>query len=778
MTRELKKKLIDALLLFTISLLPFAFCLLPFAFFLLLLPAWVYARGWWRLHQQTPQRFGVWRILCFFAGLAVIFLAIASPLDAFAGLLLIVHMTQHLLLTMVAPPLILLGAPYLPLLRGLPPKVLKHGVGPFLAWPALQRFGRFLTHPIVCWLTFALTTMAWHLPVFYELALRAEFWHRVEHLCFFGAAILFWWPVIQPEPGMQHWHRWPRWTMILYLFLADLQNTALSAFLSFYERVIYPTYTLVPRISRLTALEDQIGAGALMWFVGSLAYLIPAGLLTIEMLSSGQGVRPSSLYTQTQRSLRMAPRRKAWDLLSAPVVGAALRWRHFRRVAQTVMLLLAMTVVADGLFGHQMGSMNLAGVLPWTHWRGLVVIALLAAGNFFCMACPFMLTRDLGRRVMPGGWNWPGQLRSKWFAVGLLALYLWAYEAFDLWDSPWWTAWIVVGYFVTSFVIDGLFKGASFCKYVCPIGQFNFVQSLVSPLEVKVRDLDQCRTCTTYDCIRGNSVQRGCELQLFQPKKAGNMDCTFCLDCVHACPHNNVGILAFVPTSQLTHDRYRSSLGRLSQRPDIATLILLLVFGAFINAAGMLKPVATWEESLRARFNLNSLLPIDTILFVISLLILPLILAGLCGTLSRALGGIRAGWRDLTCSFVVSLVPLGFSMWLAHLVFHLLTGSYAIVPTTQRAVADLGIGLFGKPNWGLLSVVGPFDWLPSLQILLLVSGLLLTLYTSWRIAQRYTSRGACAFGLFVPWAAMAVGLYIVGVWIIFQPMQMRGMMMH
>jgi cytochrome c oxidase assembly factor CtaG len=747
----------------------------------LLLTAWIYTRGWRRLHRQAPQRFGISRILCFFAGLTVLFLAVASPLDAFAGLLLIVHMSQHLLLTMVAPPLILFGAPYLPLLRGLPPKVLKHGAGPFLAWPALPRFGRLLTHPVICWLTFALTTVLWHIPLFYELALRSEFWHEVEHLSFFSSAILFWLPVIQPEPRCQ---RWPLWTMILYLFLADLQNTALSAVLSFYERVIYPTYASVPRITRLTALEDQIGAGALMWVFGSLAYLIPAGLLTIKMLSSRHEVRPSSLSSQAPAgkimdvSLRMARRRKAWDLLLIPLVGAALRWRRFRRGAQAVMFLLAIIVIADGLFGHQMGSMNLAGVLPWTHWRGLVVIVLLAAGNFFCMTCPFMFAHDLGRRIMPARWNWPGRLRSKWVAVGLLVIYLSVYEAFDLWDSPWWTAWIVIGYFAASFVIDGLFKGASFCKYVCPIGQFNFVQSLVSPLEVKVRDPDRCRTCTTYECIRGNSVRRGCELQLFQPKKAGNMDCTFCLDCVHACPHNNVGILAFVPTSQLIHDRYRSSMGRFSQRPDIAALILLLVFGAFVNAAGMLKPVAGWEERLQVWFNLSSLKPVEIILIVISLVVLPFMLVSLCGTLSRVFGRVQLGWRDLTCSFAAAFVPLGFSMWLAHLVFHLLTGGYAVVPATQRAAEGLGIGLLGKPDWSLLSVMPIFDWLPSLQMLLLDFGFLLTLYTSWRIANRYRSRGAGAFGLFAPWAGLAIGLYVIGVWIIFQPMQMRGLMVH
>jgi hypothetical protein len=171
------------------------------------------------------------------------------------------------------------------------------------------------------------------------------------------------------------------------------------------------------------------------------------------------------------------------------------------------------------------------------------VIALLMAGNLFCMACPFTLPRDLARKVVFPRYRWPRRLRSKWVAAGLLATYLWGYEAFALWDSPRSTAWIIVGYFIAAFVVDIVFKGASFCKYVCPIGQFHFVHALVSPLQVKVREPAICGSCVTHDCIRGNDRQRGCELRLFQPKKLGNFDCTFCLDCVHACPQQNVGIL-------------------------------------------------------------------------------------------------------------------------------------------------------------------------------------------------------------------------------------------
>jgi len=403
------------------------------------------------------------------------------------------------------------------------------------------------------------------------------------------------------------------------------------------------------------------------------------------------------------------------------------------------------------------------------------VISLLVAGNFFCMACPFTLTRDWGRRWLPASWRWPKALRSKWLAVGLLAVYLWAYEAFSLWDSPWLTAWIVIGYFVASFLVDGLFQGASFCKYVCPIGQFNFVQSLVSPLEVKVRNLDICQTCTTYDCIRGNDAQRGCELGLFQPKKLGNLDCTFCLDCIHACPHQNVGIIATTPGNQLTHNRYRSGLGRLSQRMDLAALVLLLVFGAFVNAAGMIGPVAALERTLQQRLALESLLPVTSTLFVLALLIVPLLLVALCGVISRSLSGSAVRWRELISRFALTLAPVGLSMWVAHLAYHFVTGAAVVIPVSQRVANDLGSSLLGRPNWASAAMLVPLDWLPSLQILLLDGGLLLTLYAGWRVARGFSMPARGARKLLAPWACLAVLLYATGVWIVFQPMEMRGM---
>jgi putative membrane protein len=108
----------------------------PWVLALILIPGVLYVCGWRQVHRQMPHRFGAARLAAFLAGLAALVIAIASPLHAYADLLLTAHMLQHLLLMLVVPPLLLAGAPYLPLLRGLPRRVVKHGLGPCLAWPA------------------------------------------------------------------------------------------------------------------------------------------------------------------------------------------------------------------------------------------------------------------------------------------------------------------------------------------------------------------------------------------------------------------------------------------------------------------------------------------------------------------------------------------------------------------------------------------------------------------------------------------------------------------
>jgi hypothetical protein len=141
-----------------------------------------------------------------------------------------------------------------------------------------------------------------------------------------------------------------------------------------------------------------------------------------------------------------------FDLLRVPVIGSVLRWRYSRLLLQIPMLAVAVAVLVDGFVGPDVAPMNLAGVLIWVIWRGLLMLALLIGGNFFCAACPFLLPRTIARRFLPAGMRWPRLLRGKWLALGLLVVFFTSYEAFALWDSPRLTAWILVGYFAAAFL--------------------------------------------------------------------------------------------------------------------------------------------------------------------------------------------------------------------------------------------------------------------------------------------------------------------------------------
>jgi len=472
-----------------------------------------------------------------------------------------------------------------------------------------------------------------------------------------------------------------------------------------------------------------------------------------------------------------APR---FDLLTVPVIGPLLRWRHSRTLVQIPLFAISVVMIAQGLLGPTLSPKNLATVLTWVHFRGALVLAILLAGNLFCLACPFMLARNFMRKWIHPRFSWPRSLRNKWIPVALFVLMLFCYEIFGLWSSPWLTAWVIVGYFAAVLVVDGLFTHASFCKYVCPIGQFNFIAATASPLEVSVRDREVCGECATKDCIRGRRssssplvvLQRGCELALFQPAKVGNMDCTFCLDCVHACPHDNVGILSRLPAGELMSDPQRSGIGRFSRRNDIAALAVVFCFGALMNAFGMVSPVYTVEAWLKRALHFQSQAIALGILFTAVIVVEPALLLGLAAGITRAWGGVRRGWLAIGVRYAYSLSPLGFGMWLAHYGYHFFTGLYTIVPVTQNAFAELGWPILGDPRWTLVGL--PKTIVEPLEFGFLLLGLAGSLLVAWRLAEDDSEDHPVR--AFAPWATLCVVLFLCSAWLMTQPMDMRATM--
>ena len=230
----------------------------------------LYLRGWSVLRLRLPDRFDARRALVFAGGLSIIVFTLSASFEALTHQSLSAHMVQHLLLTVVAAPMLWLGAPTAPLFVGLPRSMRR----PLLA-VTRSRFAGWLLHPSIGWIAFALSFWAWHVPALYDLALESDAWHHVEHACFFVSALLFWRPVILAWPARTSW---PRWTMIPYLALAMFQSLPLAAILTFSDRVIYAGYA---------SIDDQARAGVIMWVPGSFPLLLPILRLIVELSSGG-----------------------------------------------------------------------------------------------------------------------------------------------------------------------------------------------------------------------------------------------------------------------------------------------------------------------------------------------------------------------------------------------------------------------------------------------------------------------------------------------------------
>jgi len=209
----------------------------------------LYSRAWRMTVRDTR------RLAAFFAGLLVLWIALASPLAQLDQENLTAHMVQHLLIMTVAAPLLLWGVG----------RMMGSGIG---------------VHPVVCWLAGTGVVVWWHIPTIFELGMSSAAWHGIEQATFLVAGLLFWLPVLEPWSGGTS-----RWSIPLYLFLATLPCDALSAFLTFCGHVVYGSYLTEPGFSETAVLVDQACAGALMWVWVTFAYLFPAVGITLRILA-------------------------------------------------------------------------------------------------------------------------------------------------------------------------------------------------------------------------------------------------------------------------------------------------------------------------------------------------------------------------------------------------------------------------------------------------------------------------------------------------------------
>jgi hypothetical protein len=455
----------------------------------------------------------------------------------------------------------------------------------------------------------------------------------------------------------------------------------------------------------------------------------------------------------------------ATDVLHWPAVGRALRWRWGRLAAQLALLAVASLMIYDGFSGDPIAAANLSTILGWVEYRGLILIGLLLVGNVFCFACPFTLLRTLAVRLSLRGPRWPRILRTKWLSLAALALFFWLYEWADLWARPSLTAWLIIIYFGLSFGLEALFHESPFCKWLCPIGAFNYTYSLAAPLIIQPKSRQVCHACPGKECVRGRSGVAGCGTELYVPVITTNQDCTFCLDCVRACPFDNVALRADGGPKRLLQPT-------LTAGWDRSALLVALALMGFANAFGMVPPAAAidrWLGSYGVPTEGLRLL----ILFALATVALPAALVWMLGALSTLSGAKNETARRLAARYAPSFVPMGIGIWLAHYGFHFAIGALTVVPAFQAFVADHGWRLADAPNWRLGPIL-PVEWIFPMQVAALAVGFLTSVGLLARLGLQQPREPLRVLVEILPWAAALALLAASGLWVFSLPMQPRG----
>ena len=259
----------------------------PLVLFTLVLSAWLYVRGVKALWRAAGTGHGVRRgeVAAFAAGWGTLALSLVSPLHQLGGVLFTAHMAQHELLMVVAAPLLVLGRPVIPFLWALP-VTWRRLAGIWSSTAGVSRTWKLMTLPSVAWVLHAVAIWVWHAPSLYQATLGSETVHTLQHVSFFGTAILFWWAVLHGVGS-----RLARPAAVIYLFTTAGHTSLLGALLTFSPRLWYPLYDATTAPWGLTPLEDQQLAGVIMWVPAGVSYLIAALALASTWLRE-PGSRP------------------------------------------------------------------------------------------------------------------------------------------------------------------------------------------------------------------------------------------------------------------------------------------------------------------------------------------------------------------------------------------------------------------------------------------------------------------------------------------------------
>jgi len=422
------------------------------------------------------------------------------------------------------------------------------------------------------------------------------------------------------------------------------------------------------------------------------------------------------------------------ELTKNRLVKRMLRWRGFQPLLMLITLFGFVLAVMTGLFGTPVGSKNFAIIFVWIVWWALLKIVLVPlTGRLWCTMCPipapgeWLQRRGIvkrGSEPLSLAKKWPRRLDNVWLQnIGLLAVTVFSPIILTL---PSVTGIVLLTFIVIAVVLSLVFERRVFCRYFCPVGGFVGLYSLVSPLELRVKDPEVCRNHREKECYLGSAEGYGCPWMVKPWRLQRNAYCGLCTECLKTCPKDNVAINLRPFGSDLLVESGRG-LGE-------AYNALIMLTAALVYSAIFLGPWG-WLKDWASAASVSGRALYAAVFLIINLLAVPGLFL-LAAALSKVVSGVRGkSIRQLFTNYSYALVPMGLSMWIAFsFSFLFVNGSYAL-----SVISDpfgWGWDLFGTRAFPWTPVL--IGLVPYLQVATLAVGLVFSIYIAYRIGQQHS----------------------------------------
>jgi len=450
-----------------------------------------------------------------------------------------------------------------------------------------------------------------------------------------------------------------------------------------------------------------------------------------------------------------------FELTRSLWLKALLKSRLFQPILMLLTLFFFVVAIIAGFFGTPAGSHNFSIIFVWIVWWALLIIVLVPFfGRLWCTICPipslgeWFQRRGIIRRI-PGPlrslhWRWPRRLRNIWLQnFGFLAVAVFSPIVLT---SPSVSAWVLVGMIGLAIGLSVLYENRIFCRYVCPVGGFIGLYSLVSSLELRVKDLQVCKDHLTKDCVTGTECSYGCPWLIFPGNLERNTYCGLCMECLKACPKDNIALNLRPFGADLLVTKGRSL--------DEAYKALIMLACALLYSAILLGPWG-WLKEWANMASLPHWAAYATGFLTANLLVLPG-LFWLATLAAQKATSLQTPVKRLFTDYAYSLVPMGLTGWIAFsFSFVFVNGSYAISLLSDP---------FGW-GWDLLGT-RTVPWTPfwpgvmtTLQVMLLLLGLVFSIVITYRIGLQHAKTHTQAWRSTLPVASFLTMVTLAFLWL-------------